>query len=513
MSTTSFLKLILPSFGEFRDNWNDPLNQNFENIEDFSVELYESLVGGSPATSTWASLRGSLSSLAERLAVGLNPDGTINLSGSPDIAALGSSPTNGDSTSGPRGRFDASDFEVWDAHSPVYGGRFLPEPNARGSLDVGMAHRTRDVGAGGALGISSPPKTFVEGLVVGGVTPLVSAGPKAVTFSATLGPSSAAWLSFNIDGYLFRIRQSVLLDLTKDVNGVATGYGDIVALFVARGDYNNLNTGLKLPGDGGGAAPKDLRRLQSGSAGAISGKNFVDASAAFTGSSSKWTVLPGDVLVVTTGAAAGRYVIASVASATSVAIAGTFKADALAGLSWYIEDIHHPNLGCIKLTDSSSEPPYEPGRVYIGRGAIDAGGFKPVGSGGRIAFPSNGIYDTGWLNQAVADFPLSIEHNLGVSPSQVQIFVRASSAGDTYEPMVERSVVLTAVDAGGADGVVNYSEITKTAKFRVPSMYWHTSRQNLMLRLIEDTDLPKALFTDKDSGAVTSGQVRVIVRR
>ena len=65
---TDFLNLSLPAFGEFVDSWNEPANQNFEDIDNWTEELHDNLVSGGTG-STWAALRGTLNSLAERLDV------------------------------------------------------------------------------------------------------------------------------------------------------------------------------------------------------------------------------------------------------------------------------------------------------------------------------------------------------------------------------------------------------------------------------------------------------------
>ena len=75
---TNFLNLILPEKNEFVDSWNEPVNQNSEDLDNFLEDLHDSLVAVS-STSTWAALRGSLDSLAERLNVSINADGTIDI--------------------------------------------------------------------------------------------------------------------------------------------------------------------------------------------------------------------------------------------------------------------------------------------------------------------------------------------------------------------------------------------------------------------------------------------------
>ena len=55
---SSFLNLTLPELNEFVDSWNEPINQNFEDIDDWVKDLHDNLVATGTG-SVWASLRGS----------------------------------------------------------------------------------------------------------------------------------------------------------------------------------------------------------------------------------------------------------------------------------------------------------------------------------------------------------------------------------------------------------------------------------------------------------------------
>jgi hypothetical protein len=516
---TDFLKLVLPLFGEFADSWDQVLDQNFEILDDHLADLRRALLTGTPtnaASADYAALVGSLSNLANRLNVSINADGTLNLANSPAIAALGSSATNGDDYLGtgspnnsPRLRFDFSDLEIWNARSPLYAARFNPTATTRGLLDDGLAVRARD---GGALDasrpISSPDRLFVAGLVQGPDSFLVGVAPALVKFDATLGAPSS-WLAFNVDGYIFRLRQGVILDLSTDVTGAALNAGDVVYLYVARGDYANPNCKTKLATDPGAPQARDLRRLQTGSDGIISGKTFSSASANFQGSATQWTILPGDLLVVDSGAAAGSYVIASVPTPGSLTIVGAFKADGLAGVAWHIEDDAHPSLGAIKVADATTDPPFVPGRVYVGRGQLNAAGFGAVGGppATKVAFPQSGVFDSGWLAVNTSSFPLAFEHNLGMLPTAVHVWVRDSSTGESFEPT---SLSQFVVDVDTTVTPV----VPKKAELRVPSLYWHSTRQRTLVHLnLSGLVVPAELFTKDDGTHVTSGQIRLVARR
>src|SRR5689334_20190430 len=93
-SFTDFLALTLPELNEFVNTWHQPVNQNMELIDDFLSDLHASLVGSS-ATSTWADLRGSLASLAARLDVSINADGTLDISGSAEVLGMATSAVKG----------------------------------------------------------------------------------------------------------------------------------------------------------------------------------------------------------------------------------------------------------------------------------------------------------------------------------------------------------------------------------------------------------------------------------
>ncbi len=515
---------MLPLFGEFADSWDQVLDQNFETLDDHLADLRKALVTGSaavPATSAYASLLGSLFNLADRLNVSINPDGTLNLQNSPAIAALGSSATNGDDYLGtgqpnnsPRLRFDFSDLEIFAARSPLYASRFDAAASSKGLLDDGLAARGRDGGAyDSAHPISTPDRMFVSGLVQGPDSFLGGVGPNQVKFDATLG-TPASWPAFNIDGYVFRIRQGLILDLTIDVTGNPLNPGDVVYLYVSRVDYGNGNCQVKLSTDPSAPAGRDLRVLQSGLDGTISGKTFSSTSAFFAGSQNQWTVLPGDVLVLPAGPAQGRYVIGSVPTPNSLTIKGTFKADALTNQPWSIEDNAHPHVGAVKVADAMSDPPFVPGRVYVGRGEISAAGFRPVGGApfSKIAFPPSGVYDSGWIaGITTSSFPFTLEHNLGVVPSHVEVWVRESSAEDIFQPTVVRQVL---VDFDTSHNPVQPTD-PKKANLRLPSMVWRSNRQRTVVQLCAQT--PNAaphLFTkDDDATDVDAGQLRLIARR
>jgi hypothetical protein len=477
---TTFLSLVLPGLGEFQNAWNDPLNQNFEALDDWMGDLFESLVGSS-ATSTWSSLRGSLGSLASRLNVSINADGTVNLSSAPDLLALASSTVYG-TQANPRTRFDLSDLEVYSARSPVLGDRFNITPPALGNLDVGIAHRTRDYGLASGNAMGSPPARWAPGMVDGNSAVLAGSGIGKLVFSGVSIGDATTWPVFNVDGYLFRIRESLVIDFTL----LAPANGQLVYVYVERRDYGDANFKYRGSTDlDANLAVKDLRTLQSGSDGAIGVDYTIFASAGAHFSTAKLgQVLPGDLLVISGGAAAGTYVIASVTSDTQVVISGKFKSNNLSGMTWTIKDNGAPNVGAVAVSAVTDPPPFQSGRAYIGSCLHNTGG-SPTSI---TTFAKSGVADSGWQAvTAAGSFPFTFAHNLGVQPTEVDIWFRASGTSPEYPPLVLNTSIL-------------------------PSVSHKSSNVSTAVRLINQPG-PAALFVDDTNTNIVSGQIRVIARR
>jgi hypothetical protein len=498
---TSFLELTLPELNEFLNNWNKPLNENLEELDDFLSELHENLVGTGTG-SRWADLRGGLTNLAARLDVSINADGTLDISNSPDILNMSTSAVTGD-FGNPRDRLNAGDFLIHDARQPFVGGRFVPVPTVGPTagfppekIDSGVAFRTADFGAKTGLPIASPQVPWAPGLVTGGANPLITGlGIGQVRISGDTPPAV-----FNIDGYVFRLREIIDLDWSL----LAPGNGVYVWLFVDRneGSYNNANYKYTAPG-GGVAATKDLRKLQSGSDGITSGSTFSSASALFN-TKPFGKVREGDTIVVTTTAAAGSYVVDQLDGTTpdvKFTIKGEFKGN-VSGAAWYVLDNAHPNIGAVATdVNPTTLPPFVAGRVYIGRAAHNTGGAPT----NIVTFHAGGVYDSGWVAvDAATDFPYTFTHNLGVLPADVQIWCRVNaSAAEMYQPLVKRSVV---TDAAGPT----------SANFFFPSMQARSSELGIVLRLLNASTVPlvaQAIFTDSTDTDKTACEIRVIARR
>lgn len=509
---SDFLNLTLPEFAEFVDSWNEPVNNNFEAIDDWTADLYNNLVG-SGSGATWSALRGSHSNLADRLAVSINGDGTIDVSSSAEITSIATSGYNG-VFSTPQDRLDDGDREVYDANQPAAGGRFdpiLPSGPSAGfpheELDAGIALRSADFGARTAEPIASPHTPWAPGLVIGGADPLITGSGTAG--QVQLNASSVAAI-FNIDGYIFRLREDLLFDYAL----LSPSPNDYVWIYVERKDANYNDANFRYSEPGGTPAAKDLRILRTGSDGITSTSTF--SSAASTWDTAPFKVKKGDILRITSGGAAGDYIIDALDGSTpntKLTVKGIFRDD-LSAVPFQIIDNAMPNIGAALAasvpSDPTSRPPFEEGRVYVGR-------VKHLGSGSpdpRVTFSRGGVYDSGWLaiTNIATDFPLVIDHNLGAIPSSVEVWVRVDSTSPAYRPLVRRQVLTnfdegdTTVDAGDA----------KKADLLFPSTFHYCSEVQTTIDVLNETTDPAnatALFTDSGGTDQTIGEIRVISRR
>ena len=511
---TTFLELTLPELNEFVNTWHQPVNQNMELIDDFLDDLHESLVGTS-ATSTWADLRGTLGSLAARLDVSIAADGTLNISGSDEILNMATSAVTG-AFSDPSARLDDGDFEVFDARQPVVGSRFSPIPGVGPTagfppekLDSGIALRTADFGATADKPISGPHVPWAAGLMTGGANPLIAGiGIGQVRISADTSPAV-----FNVDGYIFRLREIIDFDWNMINGGGAPSNNQYVWMFVDRneGGYNNANYRYNAPG-GSGFAAKDLRKLQAGTANGTTSVSTFTCAAALFNTAAFAKVKSGDTLVITSGAAAGSYVINALDGTTpdtKLTIKGKFKA-ATTGISWYVRDTAMPNIGAV-VTDTTTTtlPPYVAGRVYFARARHNTGGNPTA----IVTFTAGGVFDSGWVAvDAGADFPYTVTHDLGRLPSDVQVWFRVNATGRIYRGVVKRQLV-TNVDEGNT--TLDPGD-TKKVDLLLPSHFIDSDEIDVVVNILNastDPSKPVALFTDSGGTDQAVGEMRVIARR
>lgn len=486
---TSKLGLTLPELNEFQNGWNVPLNQNFEEIDDYVDSLEDSLA----STSGLSALKGSTTSLLERIDTSINADGTLKISGSPEYGDIAVSATRG-VFSTPQDRLNAADEEAFNAKSPVPYGRFKPMTDGH---DAGADGYLRaDMDSGMALRSARP-----NGLIVG-PTPLiqaVAATAGQIRINALTNPAI-----FSIDGYIFHLREDLIVDFTN----ASPGPNEYFWVYVERGANAYADTTMHYrPAAGGSLLPGDMRKIQSPAFSvALSevGGYGVAVAAGASFMTGQFKVLPGDLFVVSGGTAAGSYVIKTVDSDTQVTIEGRFKASVTVGSGgWYIYNPAVPKVGLAKAPSGAglptSQPPLVDGRVYIGRCQYKSGAQVDL----VVNFPAGGAYDSGWiLGIDAADFPYTANHNLGSIPSRVEIWFRANDTSPAYRGVVQRQIVTT--------------ETFATANLLVPSVHYNVSETDVVVRQLNATtepSKPAALFTDVAGADVTAGEMRILAWR
>jgi len=506
---TSFLNMTLPELNEFTDSWHTPLNQNFEDLDDWLKNLYDNLVATGTG-GTWSALRGNKNSLAERIGVSIDSDGNLNVSSSSEFSDMGTSVTRG-VFSTPAARLDDGDYEVYEARQPMAGSRFSPMPAGGPSagfplerLDAGVALRTndfRDV----ADPIASPSRPWAPGLVSGGATPLISIPDTSEGHIGIEGGGTTA--VFNIDGYIFRIREQILFDYSA----LSVTAGNYVWIYLSRNETDYNNASFKYSEVGGVPAAKDIRKLKSGTG--------VTSSSTFTDSAGTWNTAPfkvkeGDILVVESGTSIGSYVIAGLVSGsedTQLTIKGQFPAGET--VTYHIFDRFMPNIGAVVAStnpsDQYSEPPAVDGRVYIGRVKHVSGGAPTE----VVTFAKNGVYVSGWtsFDVTLSEYSNTFAHNLGVVPSQIDIWVRENATSPAYRPLLKRTFVTdfdetnTTVDPGDA----------KKHTLLVPSVFCYSDTVSTTVVGVSDVGvtLTPAMFTRSDGTDVKVGEIRIIARR
>lgn len=481
---SSFLQMILPGTGEFPNTWGTVTNQNLQTIDQFLQVLRAHIDNGTATDVTYGSLVGSFSNLAARLNVSINPDGTLNIGATPSIQALATSTVYG-TFANPTLRFTASDRELFDARARALGNRYTPGSTTAGVLDDGLAARAarfNGIVAGfddAAAGVQTPIRSFVANTVSDGPANCVTtAGAGTVTVAGGSSP-----VLVNIDGYPFRTRYDVVLDVGGA--GSPPTAGQTIYIFAQRADYNDANFVYRRFGAVVSTA-QDLRVLQSGTDGVSSGSTFTSATGLF----STRGVQPGDILTISGGANAGDYLVSNVGSDTTITVVSPFPSN-ISAMSWSVNDKMAPNIGFVAET-AGVAPPYVAGRVYLAEATFGAG---PTITG-LIVYAKNGIFEgvqTGLT--AAGSFPVTFNHNLGALPSSIQMF--ASPAGTP----TSTEYPLQAQHNPSSTGI-----------FRIPTVIAKATRNVLTLYMV-DPEVTKRLYTDETLADVTSGAIRVVVRR
>jgi hypothetical protein len=356
---TPNLGLILPANGEYTGNWDVPVNQNFQKLD--------TAVGAN--TDELESAAGSASDLTARLAVSMNPDGTLIPTA--EVLNARSSPVyglvddySGNPALGPR--INMVDFEVFAGRS---GGATLVD---------GMAQLSSDGQASNC--IVSAPSGFLTatGAVVslnGSVTPVLA----------------------NINGYR-AITRSVL---TSTVSGSAGTY--YVTLTRNPGGYTYLTS---IANQGATSVNPGNNELQY----------FTDTTQNFV----TLGVQAGDVISITSAGSEniGNYVIAGVVNATTLLIAGVFL-EVQSGLNYNLIAPYQPTLG---ITSTPNPLRYVPGStsgvIYIGQAIFDGTNVTSI-----IPYAVKGVFEQFFPIALVSgNFNQTIQHNLGFVPSKLLFY-------------------------------------------------------------------------------------------
>jgi hypothetical protein len=315
-SKTSFLELLLPGLGEYKDAWWQPLNDNFESI-DTAIES---------VTTEVIDARQGKNSLLQFLQVAHENNGSLKAT--PEVVLARNSFLYGhrdpltNSLLALATRLRQADDETWLARS-----------GAASILDM-LAFRER----GGNM--------ILTGSADGnGYPSWMSAGP-VVTINGT---SSPIWLL--IDGKLSRIRTTETVTLTG-----AAGTKYIYAQYQAGGT-------VVVDGDSSTAPPASANGITSADA-VPEQRVFTDVTKDFTTEN----VEVGDVLELLTGGDAGKYLIAEVPynlTANQLRIKGLFPVGGLSTIDYNVIDPVGVTLGF----DTSETP--AAGKIYLGEADWD----------------------------------------------------------------------------------------------------------------------------------------------
>lgn len=318
-STTAHLSLILPGFGEYRDSWWEPLNDNFQKIDDEALAISNEIVDA----------RQTMPSLLDYLQVGHEPDGSLKAT--PEVTDARNSAVYGhrDPVSNTLfslvDRLNQVDREMWKARE------------GRTSLLDALAFRE-----------------YAFGNMILSGTKNLNGYPSWMGFTgANVNVNgSAEAINLLIDGKLGRVRTS------KDVlisGGAGTKY--IYAQYEADGVITiDGDTSTPPPVTATGVTSADVNSEMT---------LFTDASIVdFTAED----VQPGDLLVILTGGDAGEYIIKEVAPGGNIQqlkISGIFPVGGLSSINYVIRDRQAVTLGF-----DIAETPVA-GKIYIGEADWD----------------------------------------------------------------------------------------------------------------------------------------------
>lgn len=367
---TAFLGLILPGNNEYTNVWDGPINDNFGAVDAWAEATENEL----------QEARGSHSSLAGRLAVGMENNGTLKPS-TEVIRTRNSKVYGADNGSG-------TDYLLYDhidfLDMELYRSRMW-SPNLR----AGLAQYGKDFGR---------PDSIYDGFK----TP--SGQPNFLTASGVEFQINAAAVNLvlNIDGYVLRVR--------KGVNVPVSG-ADGTKYLVAQKPVSDV-------------VVLDRSTQEAGTIAQNTGNNnklqiLRDASIDFT----TQDVKQGDIVELLNTNSLGRYIVAAIApdgDINSILIYGVFPASA-SSINYKIYD---PLAPVLTVEDSRVEAP---GKCYIGQAIYASAGGGSLTSAKTYAF--RGKYESEWrsVNAGAGFFTEVFNHNLGGIPKKITFLASQSN--------------------------------------------------------------------------------------
>lgn len=378
---TSFLKLVLPLNGEYRDVWDGPINDNFTKIDTWADAIEQELVGSRFGEST----------LQDFLAISHNIDGTLKPTD--EVVKARSSIAYGDEFS------PGNDFELGDRINEG-DKEVLTAREGYPTIRDGLAARALSVNqvVRGSANVNGYPSWL-------GFT-----GPNAQVD----GSVDPLWLM--IDGYLCRVRTLKQVTIS---GGSGTKY--LYAQFDADGE-------IVVDGDSSSAPPASA----NGTTGTDTSKIrlFQDLTVDF----SSENVQAGDLLEIVGGANDGKYQIDEVAPGSNnnrLKIKGVFPGGTLSSLDYNVIDPVGVSLGF----DAVQVP--ATGKFYIAEIDYDGAAITAVRP---IHFKDTFVGE--WRSVDVSSGPGTFEEiwNHNLLDDALDISVQVSQANDGSLPIEELSL-------------------------------------------------------------------------
>jgi len=387
---TSFLELLLPELSEYRDIWNEPVNDNFTKIDtaidDITTEVINSRQGKS--------------SLLAYLQVSMNNDGslkpTIEVRQARNSFVFGHRDPVTDVLYSLKDRIRKADEEIWGARE------------GQTSLLEELAFREHQI----------------TGMVVVG-TKNVNGYPTWLSSSAANvivnGSSTPIW--FMIDGKLCRVRTQENVAITGAV-GMKYVYAQYSATGVVIVDGDS---GTPPPASANGTTSVDVNSEAT---------LFTDVTRDFTTEN----VEAGDVLTLLTGSDAGVYLVKEVAPGaivTQLKIQGLFPVGGLSSIDYTITDKVGVTLGF----DTTLTPAI--GKLYIGEAYFDGVAVATIPSD-TVSTRALHFKDTfvGEWRAIDVSSPTTFEeiYQHGLRSTILDVSVQVSQANDNSQPVEELSL-------------------------------------------------------------------------